>query len=227
MSRLNVAATKSNLLSLKHDLSVATEGFSLLDQKREILVMELMRLLDRIRRVQAEFETAQETAYETLKKAIAQNGYQRLRSVASGVNYEHKCTTQTRILAGVRVPVVKVTHGELTSQYGFSDTDSLVDCAMRDFLVLLKVIGRMAELETAVWLFARELKKTQRRVNALEQIFIPDFQDTLAYINDVLEGKDMEAKEIFVCQTCGNTVEDAAPESCPICGMPASCLPPM
>ena len=64
---------------------------------------------------------------------------------------------------------------------------------MRDFLTLLEAVGRLAELESAVWLLARELKKTQRRVNALEQIFIPDFKDTLGYIRDVLEGKDLES----------------------------------
>jgi V/A-type H+-transporting ATPase subunit D len=64
---------------------------------------------------------------------------------------------------------------------------------MRDFLTLLEAVGRLAELETAVWLLAQELKKTQRRVNALEQIFIPDFKDTLRYIGESLESKELES----------------------------------
>jgi len=64
---------------------------------------------------------------------------------------------------------------------------------MAQFLELLEAVGKLAELETAAWLLARELRKTQRRVNALEQIFIPDFEDTLRYIGETLESKDLES----------------------------------
>jgi V/A-type H+-transporting ATPase subunit D len=193
MSRLNVAPTKSNQLAMKRDLAMATEGFNLLEQKREILVMELMRLVDRVRTVQAEVDQHRQQAYETLRKAIARNGYHRMRSIGAGIHYEHKVRSDTRVTAGIRVPTIAIEPGALTSQFGFAGTDSLVDQTMRDFLILLEAVGRLAELESAVWLLARELKKTQRRVNALEQIFIPDFKDTLGHIRDVLEGKDLES----------------------------------
>jgi V/A-type H+-transporting ATPase subunit D len=193
MSRLNVAPTKSNQLGLRRDLAVAAEGFSLLDQKREILVMELMRLLDRIREVHADVEERRRRAYNTLRKTIARNGYHRLRNLAAGVHYQHQVSGDTRIAAGVRVPRITIATGEFSSQFGFAGSDSLVDQTMGDFLALLAAIARQAELESAAWLLARELKKTQRRVNALEQIFIPDFKDTLRYIGDVLAGKDLDA----------------------------------
>ena len=193
MSRLNIAPTKSNQLSLQRDLEMATEGFNLLEQKREILVMELMRMLDRVRRVQARLREAQKTAYATLKMAVARNGYHQMKNVAGGIHYDHRVRTHTQITAGVRVPILDVELGEFSSQFGFAGTDSLVDDTMQDFLNLMKVIAEMAELETAVWLLARELKRTQRRVNALEQIFIPDFQDTLRYIRESLESKELES----------------------------------
>jgi len=196
MSRLNIAPTKSNVLNLRRDLDMATEGFELLDQKREILVMELMHLMDTVREVQRKLDEAQQKAYTTLRKAIARNGYHRMRGTASAVSYVHEVEVQTRVVAGVRIPQIQTRHGEFASQFGFSGTDSLVDRTMKDFLDLLHVVGRMAQLETAVWLLARELKKTQRRVNALEQIFIPDFKETLDYINDVLESKELQS--IFV-----------------------------
>lgn len=193
MARLNVAPTKSNQLSLQRDLELTSEGFALLDQKREILVMELMRLLDDVRRTQAELKEAQATAYETLKHATTRNGYHQMRRVAAGVRYEHRVTSSTNIIAGVRVPNIDVEEGEFASQFGFSGTDSLVDETMKAFLDLLNVVGRMAALETSVWLLARELRKTQRRVNALEYIFIPDFKETLRFIEDTLESKEMQS----------------------------------
>ena len=196
MARLNIAPTKSNQLTLRDDLGMATEGFNLLDQKREILVLELMRLLDRVKQAQQRLREAQEVAYETLRRALSHNGYHRMRNVASGIRYDHEVRTRTRVTAGVRIPEITVRLGEFVSQFGFSGTDSLVDRTMRDFLDLLVVVGEMAQLETSVWLLARELKRTQRRVNALEQIFIPDFRDTLKSIGDALEGKELEA--IFI-----------------------------
>ena len=193
MSRLNLAPTKSNQLAMRRDLAMITEGFSLLDQKREILVLELMRLLDRVRRIQEKLLQCQHQAYETLKKAITANGYHRMRIVASGIRYDHTVASERHVIAGVRVPRITVEHGRFSSQFGFAGTDSWVDLTMQDFLQLLSAIGDMAELENAVWILARELKRTQRRVNALEQIFIPDCRDTLQYISDALEGKELEA----------------------------------
>ena len=64
---------------------------------------------------------------------------------------------------------------------------------MQEFLKLLEIVTRLAEVETTVMLLARELKKTQRRVNALEHIFIPDYRDTLHYIAESLESKELDS----------------------------------
>ncbi|NMA43282.1 MAG: V-type ATP synthase subunit D, partial [Oligosphaeraceae bacterium] len=189
MSRLNVAPTKSNQLNLKRDLDMASEGFTLLEQKREILVMELMRLLNQVKEVQIELNRRRKEAYDTLCRAVAQNGQVQMRMIASGIRYRHIVRTGQRVAAGVRVPLIEVQHGQFTAQYGFVGTDSLVDQTMKDFLALLEIVGQVAEMENTIILLARELKKAQRRVNALEHIFIPDFKETLRFIAEVLEGK--------------------------------------
>ena len=193
MPRLNVAPTKSVQLNLRRDLDMATEGYGLLEQKREILVMELMRLLNRVSKVQQEYSQARDVAYRTLRRAIAQNGYLHMRNFASGIEYDHKVEVETTVTAGFHTPHLTVSHSELHSQFGFAGTDALVDRTMQQFLQLLEVIARVAELETTVMLLARELKKTQRRVNALEHIFIPDYEATLHYISESLESKELDA----------------------------------
>ena len=49
MAKLNVAPTKSNLLSMKEQLTVSKDGYDLLEQKREILVMELMHMVEKVK----------------------------------------------------------------------------------------------------------------------------------------------------------------------------------
>jgi V/A-type H+-transporting ATPase subunit D len=116
-----------------------------------------------------------------------------MRNIASGIRYDHKVSYQTRVAAGIRIPTLEIEQGEFKLQYGFAGTDSLVDQTMNDFLLLLEVAGKLAELESSVWLLARELKKTQRQVNALEHIFIPDYKETLKYIEQVLESKELDS----------------------------------
>lgn len=193
MGRLNVAPTKSVQLNLRRDLDMATEGYNLLEQKREILVMEMMRLLDRVQGVQRELRQRQENAYRTLRRAIAQNGLMHLRNVASGIHYEHKVSMESQLLAGFRIPKLHAEHTAFHSQFGFAGTGALVDATMQQFLEFLEAIAALAELETTVMLLARELKKTQRRVNALEHIFIPDYKATLHYIGESLESKELDS----------------------------------
>ena len=193
MERLNIAPTKSNQLRIKRELAMASDGYQLLDQKREILVMELMRLLDQVKLVQKEMEVRQEKAYATLRRALALNGYHEMHRIAEGIHYEHDIVADTRIIAGVRVPELKMTQGKFHSQFGFVGTDSQVDQTMADFLALTETAGHLAELETAVWLLARELRKTQRRVNALDYIFLPRYKNTLHFIEESLESKDLDS----------------------------------
>ncbi len=197
MARLNIPPTKSNQLQLKHDLGMAREGFKLLDQKREILVLELMRMLENVRQLQKKLDEARTQAYIVLKRATAKNGFHLMEKLADGTRYEHRVAIQHRIVAGVRLPQITADHEEYKMQYGVLESDSLVDQTSRVFLQLLDVVAKMAEMQSSVWLLARELKKTQRRVNALEQIFIPDFSDTLNYVTETLESKELEAFSIM------------------------------
>ena len=146
MSIINVPPTKTKQLEMKRDLATAMEGYTLLEQKREILVMELMHLLDRVKLVQREVDERRARAYATLRRAMSYNGYHLMRRVAEGIEYEHHVEAHVRIAAGVRIPSLETHHGSFSSQYGLIGTDSLVDQTMADYLALLEALGHLAEL---------------------------------------------------------------------------------
>ncbi len=208
MARLNIPPTKSSLLAVRRDLAVAAEGFSLLDQKREILVLDLMRLLAEVRPVQERLEAVCREAYAALRSALAANGSRALALAAAQVRLQPQVTVVTRVVAGARVPDWAMTSAALTPQYGFAGADATADAAMDAFRRLLATAGEMARLETAVRLLARELKKTRRRVNALEQLFLPSYRETVAYIQDSLAGRELDA--IFVMKLVKRRLEGAA-----------------
>jgi V/A-type H+-transporting ATPase subunit D len=76
--------------------------------------------------------------------------------------------------------------------YSLGDTLATLDGAGEAFQEVAKQIPTFSELMTSVWRLARELRKTQRRVNALQHIFIPDYEDTVAFIESALEERERE-----------------------------------
>jgi len=53
--------------------------------------------------------------------------------------------------------------------------------------------------------------------NEVEEIHAGLFKKALKALKD---GVDVEQVDFFVCQVCGNTVENNVPDKCPICGVP-------
>ena len=82
-------------------------------------------------------------------------------------------------------------------KYSFMNTHGSCDRTMVEFFELLKLVARMAEIRTMVWRLAKEVRRTQRRVNALEKIVIPDVVETKKFIEDVLEERE---REVFFVQ---------------------------
>ena len=90
MGKLNVAPTKSNLLALKRQLAFAEEGYDLLEQKRQILVSELMRRLARVRDAQSEAAEVLRRAFDALSEAQLDSGSEALDRASLGVRMDHE-----------------------------------------------------------------------------------------------------------------------------------------
>ena len=93
---------------------------------------------------------------------------------------------------GIALPTIEAKHQEPKPEFSLATASVLSDEVMRRFTDALDGIARLAEIENAVLRLASEVRRTQRRVNALEKIFIPDYQETLAYIAEVLEERERE-----------------------------------
>lgn len=193
MAKLNFPPTKSSLFRIQSDLELATEGFELLEQKRQILILELMRRVEDARKVQEEMEGKLKEAYGILRKAVLRSGSYALKREALAVQGKSTFRIEGERLMGLEIPTIQGTVGEFELQYGFGGGGPTSDRVMKIFLEVLGLVLKLAEVENAVFRLAREVKKTQRRVNALEKIFIPDYQETLFYINGALEEREREA----------------------------------
>ncbi|NTV29971.1 MAG: V-type ATP synthase subunit D [Candidatus Omnitrophica bacterium] len=193
MARYNVAPTKTTLFQVKRDQAFALEGHHLLEQKRDILVAELMGLADKASGVQQEVDRAASEAYTALENAVVRMGRDRVNAAAQAVNLSAELTMRRREVVGVHLPAVEVNFIAPQPYYSLLGTSLRVDEAAFTFQRVLQLLAQLAELKISVLRLSAEVKKTARRVNALEQIYLPDYAATIKYINDVLEEHDREA----------------------------------
>ena len=98
---------------------------------------------------------------------------------------------------GLRIPKVTTEIPPPGVQFGFGGTTANADQAMLQFVKLLPRLAELAELQNAVLSLARELRKTQRRCNALSKIFIPACRETITYISGTLEERERESLTIL------------------------------
>jgi V/A-type H+-transporting ATPase subunit D len=192
MPQLKLAPTRSNLLLVQERLRLAREGHRLLDRKREVLVMEIMRMIDDAERVQAESQERFAQAYLSIEEARVAVGTERLRRIALSRPRAADVQIKQRSVMGVAVPDVSCTPPERRPLYGFGNSSVVLDQAEQAWGEVLGLVADLAEKATAVWRLALELRRTQRRVNALKSIFIPAYEESLRTIRDALEEKDRE-----------------------------------
>jgi V/A-type H+-transporting ATPase subunit D len=193
MAREQIAPTKSNLLRVKERLTIAEEGYDLLEQKREILVMELMQNLEQVKRLERELNTRIQTAYPSLKRMLIVVGRERAERLAQNISYRFELKEKLEAIAGMKLPglEIKLPHMELK----YSPLNSFAECdeTVLEFFEMLKICTEMAAVRTIIWRLAREVRKTQRRVNALEKMVIPTAKETMVYIEAALEEKDRDS----------------------------------
>jgi V/A-type H+-transporting ATPase subunit D len=192
MPHVNVPPTRSNLLRIKQDLEFAREGYDILDRKREVLTTELIHLAHDAEVLQEQVWTLVAAAYQALAQARLTMGQEHVEWAALAVNKTVDVQLKFRGVMGVPVPLVEARGGPPEMPYSLGDTTASLDEASAAFREVLNHIPDLAELVTSVWRLAGELRKTQRRVNALQHIFIPEYEETVAFIESALEERERE-----------------------------------
>lgn len=193
MGKLNIAPTKSNLLLLKRQLDFAEEGYDLLEQKRQILIFELMSRLNRACDAEQNVKEALRRAFSALGEARMDGGIEALDRAILAVRMDHRVVITDQHLMGMKIPHVTAKTEPVSAQFGIGGTSANTDLAMSRFIEVLPLLAELAELENAVMRLALELRKTQRRCNALSKIFMPDYRETIGYIMGSLEERERES----------------------------------
>ena len=186
-----IAPTKGNLMAVKKSYSLSKLGFELLDRKRNILIREMMTLIDKAEEIQNSIDAAYAKAFDMLHKANIALGVCRELSLA--VPIESRLKLSFRSVMGVEIPIVQFMDVEnSTIPFGLYNSNSDLDKAYASFREVRRLTATLAEVETSVYILANAISKTQKRANALKNIMIPRFEESISFITSALEEKERE-----------------------------------
>jgi V/A-type H+-transporting ATPase subunit D len=195
MAAVNVAPTRSNLLRLRQELQFTREGYEILDRKREVLTTELLRIAHDAETLQAGVWKMFAQAYQALERAKLTMGEERVEWAALAMPRNVAVDLKFRGVMGVPLPEVTARVEKAGIPFSLGDTRASLDEAVTAFRGLREQIAELCEMTASVWWLAAELRKTLRRVNALQYIFIPSYEASIKYVESALE--ENERQEIF------------------------------
>lgn len=184
--------TKGNLILAKNSLALARQGYELMDKKRNILVRELMDLIEAAKTIQAEIDATFTTAYKALQKANIEMGISRVEELSHGVPIENSVVIKTRSIMGTEIPLVEYDSTADKPTYGFLSTRESLDEAKVDFDKVKELTIKLSMVENSAYRLAINIRKTQKRANALKNITIPLYSQRVKDISNALEEKERE-----------------------------------
>ena len=183
----NTFPTKGNLILAKNSLALATQGYGLMDKKRNILLRELMGL------IQSEIDSTFTAAYRALQKANIEMGIHYVEEIAGSLPVTDDIRIKARSIMGTEIPLVEYTPSkDEKPPYSFYSTSDSLDEARIAFERVKELTADLATVETSAYRLAESIKKTQKRANALKNITIPSYQALVKDITNALEEKDRE-----------------------------------
>ncbi len=184
--------TKGNLMLAKNSLALAHQGYDLMDKKRNILLKELMTLIDEAKDIQEQIDTTFTRAYACLQRANIEHGISKVQELAYTVPIEESIRIQTRSIMGMEIPHVKFDDKLNDLTYSFGTTHESIDMARAAFREVKALTLKLSEVENSAYRLATNIKKTQKRANALKNITIPMYTNLVYTINNALEEKERE-----------------------------------
>ena len=189
----SLAPTRSNLMKVKDELEFSKLGYDLLDQKKSILVSELLTLVDQAVDYQNRVEKSLTDAEKTLQDAIMNMGRLRVANLAGAVNIDSSISLSERRVMGVSLPKVDTSFSGEGPYFSPEGTSMLSELALNRYRKALELMGKMAELKVSIMRLSSEVKKTIRKVNALEKLVIPDKEETVRYLTSRIEEQERES----------------------------------
>jgi len=186
----NVKPTRSELLQTKKKIALANSGYKLLKKKRDGLILEFFNVLKKARNIRQELTAEYVSALHKINIARAIDSDIQIKSAAMSIKQQPLVELDTKNIMGVKIP--SITFGEVKKSifergYGVLSATAKIDEAASAYEAVVEKIILAAEIEITLKRLLKEIERTKRKVNALEQLTIPRLEKDASYIRLRLE----------------------------------------
>jgi V/A-type H+-transporting ATPase subunit D len=182
MAELKINPTRTELLKLKKRTALAKRGHKLLKDKRDGLMSDFIQLIKEAKEQRRKVDSMLEGAFTSLAIARASLPTGIFESILTASEGEQLLEVSKRNVMNVAVPQFRAVDRKTETRYGAVGVPSEVSKAVRDFEEVMAEALKLAETEKTIKLLSSEIESTRRRVNALEHILIPRFDETIKRI---------------------------------------------
>jgi V/A-type H+-transporting ATPase subunit D len=190
-----VNPTRMELIRKNAQIKLAEQGRDLLREKMDALIQEFFHIMESVSKSRDELEIVAETAQRSLLTALAVDDSVTLKSASFATRKGLFLEIKGKNIMGVPVPVLekkRVSKSVLERGYSIISTSGRIDEAAENFEMELDLIIGLAETETSLKRLGGEIQMTRRRVNALEQVLIPDLKKQAKYIKNAIDERERE-----------------------------------
>ena len=189
----NVTATKIELFRYKRSSQVASMVQKILDDKRKVLLKNIEEMITEAQKTRGGIWDPLQDSYQSVNESYLSLGVATVDSVAQSTPGVMEVDSDVKRVVDVTIPVLSVTEKDTKSiPYGFADTNASIDRGAKLIKDLLPKICKAAEYENSIFSLAKALEKTQKLLNALENVIIPQYKQRVRFILATLEERERE-----------------------------------
>ena len=188
MASTNINPTRMELKRLKARLKTAERGHKLLKDKTDEMIRQFIVLARENKRLRLEVEQELGDALKSFMLARSMTSSDVVEEAILMPSRSVTLRCKKKSMMGVEVPSIEIdeTQGELYP-YSFLSVTNELDSSIETMNQLLVKLIQLAEVEKACNMMADEIEKNKRRVNALENVMIPQMQEDIRYITMKLD----------------------------------------
>jgi V/A-type H+-transporting ATPase subunit D len=190
-----VNPTRMELIRKRGQIKLAEQGRDLLREKMDALIQEFFRIMESVSESRQELEKLADVSRHTLTIALAVDDPVTLKSASFATKRGLTLEIHGKNIMGVPVPIIekkKFVKSIFERGYSIIMVSGRIDEVAERYEEQLDHIINLAETETSLKRLGGEIQMTRRRVNALEQILIPDLKKQARYIKNIIEERERE-----------------------------------
>ncbi len=197
MAVMNVNPTRMELTNLKKKLVTARRGHKLLKDKRDELMRRFLILVRENKELRLSVEESIKEASSHMAVARSVMDDESIEVALMMSSQKMNIDVSEKNVMSVNVPEFTAEFKSLNSgeiySYGYAFTSGELDSAVKSLYDIIPDMIKLAQIEKQCQLMADEIEKTRRRVNALEHVMIPQYEEKIKFITMKLEENERSA----------------------------------